>query len=191
MKKPLHAKRDALENLWQQGLSGQALLRDHSKLVDEFLQECFLKTELKGAEESVALVALGGYGRQELFPYSDIDLMILYRPEVSDGVNKVADAVLYPLWDTGLEVGHGVRTVEEALELANDDFYFQVSMLDARLIAGSQLLYFELLSAYREKYVEGQRREFVFTMENFRDERREKFGSHCYLLEPNIKEGKG
>ncbi len=191
MKPPLRAKREALEALWQQGLSGEALLRGHSKLVDEFIQERFLETDVAGAEESVALVALGGYGRQEQFPYSDIDLMILYRPEVEKDVNKIADSILYPLWDTGLEIGHGVRTVKDTVELAGDDFFFRVAMLDARLLAGSQLLYFELLSAYKEKYVEGQRQEFVETMERFRAERRERFGSHSYLLEPHIKEGKG
>ncbi len=191
MKSPLRAKREALENLWQQGLSGQALLRGHSKLVDEFVLECFLEAEVPGAEESVALVALGGYGRQELFPYSDIDLMVLYRSEVRDEVGQIADSVLYPLWDTGLEVGHGVRSVEEAVALAGEDFYFRVALLDARLLAGSQLLYFELLSAYREKFIEGQRQEFVETMERFRVERREKYGVHAYLLEPHIKEGKG
>ena len=191
MKSPLRAKREALENLWQQGLSGQALLRGHSKLVDEFVLDCFLEAEVAGAEESVALVALGGYGRQELFPYSDIDLMILYRAEVRDDVGQIADSVLYPLWDNGLEVGHGVRSVDEAVELAADDFYFRVALLDARLLAGSQLLYFELLSTYREKYIEGQRQEFVETMERFRLERRKKYGVHSFLLEPHIKEGKG
>jgi len=191
MKPPLRAKREALEELWRQGLSGQALLRGHSKLVDEFVQECFLGSDIAGAEESVALVALGGYGRQELFPYSDIDLMILFRPEVEGDVGAIADSVLYPLWDTGLEVGHGVRSVEEVIALAGEDFYFRVAMLDARLLAGSQLLYFELLSLYRQQFVEGKRLEFVETMERFRRERRLKFGSHSYLLEPNIKEGKG
>ncbi len=191
MKTPLRAERAALEKLWEQGLSGQALLRGHSRLADEFIQECFQKTDLPGAEESVALVALGGYGRQELFPFSDIDLMILYRPELKEEVGKVADSVLYPLWDTGLEVGHGVRTVQECVEQAREDFYFQVALLDARLISGSQLLFFELQSEYKEKFVEGKREWFVRNMKLFRDERCKRFGSHSYLLEPHIKEGKG
>ena len=191
MKSPLRAKREALEALWQKGLSGSALLRGHSKLVDEFIQECFLKTDVAGAEESVALVAVGGYGRQELFPFSDIDLMILYRPELGEDVGRITDSILYPLWDTGLEIGHGVRSVEEAVKLASDDFFFRVAMLDTRLLAGSQLLYLELLSVYKEKYVEGKRQEFVETMKRSRAERRERFGSHSYLLEPHVKEGKG
>ncbi|MCP3677406.1 MAG: HD domain-containing protein, partial [Deltaproteobacteria bacterium] len=191
MKSQLRANRGALESLWQQGLSGQALLRGQSKLVEEFGEECFLEAGVQGADESVALVALGGYGRQELFPYSDIDLMILYRPEVKGSVAQVADSILYPLWDTGLEVGHGVRSVEEAVGLAAEDFFFRVAMLDARLIAGSQLLYFELLSTYKAEFVEGKRQEFVEIMEGVRAERRMKFGKHSYLLEPQVKEGKG
>ena len=191
MRSPLHSQREALEKLWEQGLSGHSLLRSHSRLVDEFILECFQASELSGAAESVSLVALGGYGRQELFPFSDIDLMILYRPSAGEEVGKITDAILYPLWDTGLDVGHGVRTVEESLRHAGEDFFFRVAMLDARLIGGSQLLFFELLSGYKEKFVEGEREEFVRSMKIFRDERRTRFGSHSYLLEPNIKEGKG
>ncbi len=191
MRSPLFARREALEELWRQGLSGQALLRRHSRLVDEFIEECFVQAGVAGAEESVAIIALGGYGRQELFPYSDIDLMVLFRPEVEGSISRIADAVLYPLWDTGLEVGHGVRSVSEAVALAGDDFFFRVSMLDPRLLAGSQLLYYEMLTAYREQFIEGKRLEFVEIMERFRHERRNKFGSHSYLLEPHVKEGKG
>ncbi len=177
--------------MWQQGLTGHPLLRSHSRLVDEFILQCFQETEVAGAGESVALVALGGYGRQELFPFSDIDLMILYRPGVKAEVGRITDTILYPLWDTGLDVGHGVRTVQESLQQAAEDFFFRVAMLDARLIGGSQLLFFELLSKYKEKYIEGSREEFVRSMKIFRDDRRVRFGSHSYLLEPNIKEGKG
>ncbi len=191
MNSPLHAQRESLEKLWEQGLTGHSLLLKHSRLVDEFIVQCFQDTKVAGAAESVALVALGGYGRQELFPFSDIDLMILYRSDIKKEVGKITDSILYPLWDTGLDVGHGVRTVEESLQQAGEDFFFRVAMLDARLIGGSQLLFFELLSKYKEKFVEGSREEFVRSMKIFRDDRRDRFGSHSYLLEPNIKEGKG
>ncbi|MFH2122852.1 MAG: [protein-PII] uridylyltransferase [Pseudomonadota bacterium] len=186
----LRAQRAALEKLWQQGLSGQALLAEQSRLVDVFLCQHFHDAirELTG---SIALVALGGYGRQELFPYSDIDLMILYQPEQQAEVKRVAEAILYPLWDTGLEVGHAVRTVQESMEHAGQDFFFQVAMLDARFLAGSQDLFDDLLAQYRLRFVEGGREEFVRSMKAFRAARRNRFGSHSYLLEPHIKEGKG
>ena len=97
----LRADREALEELWKQGVVGRELLLKHSRLVDEFIVECFRGVEAEGLEGSVSLLALGGYGRKELFPYSDIDLMILYRPEVEEQVGAVTDGVLYPLWDTG------------------------------------------------------------------------------------------
>jgi [protein-PII] uridylyltransferase len=186
----LRAQRAALEKLWQQGLSGQALLAEQSRLVDVFIRQHFhaAASELSG---SIALVALGGYGRQELFPYSDIDMMVLYRPEQQAEIKQVAEAILYPLWDTGLEVGHGVRTVREAMDHAGQDFFFQVAMLDARFLAGSQELFDGLLAQYRLRFIEGGREEFVRSMRACRAARRQRFGSHSYLLEPHIKEGKG
>lgn len=187
----LRAQRETLEELWKKGLSGQALLTEQSRLVDEFIAEHFDAAADEKATGSIALIALGGYGRSELFPYSDIDLLILFREDAKEEMEKVANGVLYPLWDTGLEVGHGVRTVNECLSFAKEDFFFQVAMLDARLLVGSESLFDELLSRYKTDFIEGFRGEFVRAMKTFRNERRKRFGSHSYLLEPNIKESKG
>ncbi|MBC8207576.1 MAG: HD domain-containing protein, partial [Desulfobulbaceae bacterium] len=190
MASPLRAQREALEELWRQGLSGQALLAEQSRLVDVFLVERFVEAT-KGLEGQVALLALGGYGRSELFPYSDIDLMILYVSEVSDRIGGVAEAILYPLWDAGLDVGHGVRTVAESLDHAREEFFFQVALLDARFLAGSEDLCQDLLGQFQGAFIEGKREAFVQTMKGFRLDRRQRFGSHSYLLEPHVKEGKG
>ena len=123
--------------------------------------------------------------------FSDIDLMILYHPKVAKHISRVTDAVLYPLWDTGLEIGHGVRTVAESIRHAQEEYFFLVALLDARLIYGSEDLFEELLKAYRKKYVDGHREQFVDKMKGYRESRRERFGSHSYLLEPHIKEGRG
>ena len=187
----LRTERDALEKLWEQGLSGRSLLLHHSRLVDEFIAGCFAGAARNLPPDTVALVALGGYGRRELFPYSDIDLMLLYHPDFRDGVKGIADAVLYPLWDSGMEVGHGVRTVEESLLQAGEDYFFLVSMLDARLIAGSAGLFGNLLLRFRDEYIEGRRDVFVEKMKEHRRRRRKRYGHHSYLLEPHIKEGKG
>ena len=187
----LRAQRETLEELWKKGLKGQALLSEQSRLVDEFIVDLFNGATDGKENDSVALVALGGYGRRELFPYSDIDLLILFREDAKEEMETVANGVLYPLWDTGLDVGHGVRTVVECLSFAKEDFFFQVAMLDARLLVGSESLFTELLAHYRTDFIEGARDEFVHAMKIFRSERRERFGSHSYLLEPNIKESKG
>jgi len=187
----LKTQKQALDELWSRGLSGTRLLKDHSLFADSFLKDCFLQIDIDGLQSQVAIVALGGYGRQELFPFSDIDLMILFRPRFRKQVKEVADGLLYPLWDTGYEVGHGVRTIKESLAQAREDFVFQVAMLDARLVVGSEQLFADLIDAYRQHFVEGRRDDFVHNLNRYTEERRERFGSHGYLLEPNIKESKG
>jgi len=187
----LRTQRETLEELWQQGLSGQPLLAEQSRLADAFIVEHFEKSSADDSSDSIAIIALGGYGRSELFPYSDIDLLILFREEAKEEMERVVNGILYPLWDTGLDVGHGVRTIEECLSHAKEDFFFQVAMLDARLLTGSDSLFAELQKKYQAEFVDGAREDFVKTMKQFRHDRRKRFGSHSYLLEPNIKESKG
>ena len=189
MNTELRAKRDALEDLWRQGLSGHALLDKHTRLMDAALAGYFKQSQAE--REEMSLVALGGYGRSELFPYSDIDLMLLYSHGAEDKIKDVAEAVFYPLWDAGLEVGHGVRNLDSCLDEAGKDFFLQVSLLDARLIAGSEALFTELEKNFRKTYVEGQRKSFLQDMLSHRSKRHERFGNHSYLLEPHIKESRG
>ncbi|MFZ5797643.1 MAG: [protein-PII] uridylyltransferase [Desulfobulbus sp.] len=187
-----HAARQALEELWRQGISGHELLREQTRLADAFIIGHFNDSRtIREAGGQVALVALGGYGRRELYPFSDIDLLLLHDRGAAKYMQAVAEAILYPLWDSGCEVGHSVRTPEEAVSFARDDFIFQVSLLDARFLAGSDDLFGRLRDRYQKKILDGGRRRFVEAMEGLRAERRQRYGSHSYLLEPHIKEGKG
>ena len=185
----LRAKRDALEYLWRQGLGGQALLHKHSQLIDDYLVSLFRNCPEAG--EGMSLIALGGYGRKELFPYSDIDLLLLHAPEAEDRLGPVTEALFYPLWDAGLEVGHGVRTQNACLADARQDFFFQVALLDARHLAGSQTLFSSLREAFHRELIAGHRRDFLQKMMQHRDERHQRYGMHSYQLEPNIKESRG
>jgi UTP:GlnB (protein PII) uridylyltransferase len=128
----LRARRQVLDAYWQQGISGYTLLRKHSDFIDHHLVQGFERAA--GEAEGFALVALGGYGRQELYPFSDIDLMLLYDPAWEEDLNSLAEAVLYPLWDSGLEVGHAVRTPEECLADADSDFFFRVARCTKQLL---------------------------------------------------------
>ena len=184
-------KREALEAIWARAGGGDEELRRHSLAADELIVESYAKVAGLDRHGDVALVALGGYGREELFPASDVDLMILYRAELGEAIGRIADGVLYPLWDSGLEVGHGVRTLEESMAHAGEDYFFLVALLDARLIDGSRELFAELLDTYGRLFIEGRREEFVEKMKVHRDSRRQRYGSHSYLLEPHIKEGRG
>ncbi len=188
------AEREALQRSWANITNGggeSAFLLNHSRMVDEFIVNRYKEAKIADCDGRIAFVALGGYGRKELYPFSDVDLMILYHPKVKKQIGRATDAVLYPLWDTGLEIGHGVRTVAESIKHAQEEYFFLVALLDARLIYGAEDLFAELLKAYRKKYVDGHREKFVEKMKEHRWSRRERFGSHSYLLEPHIKEGRG
>ena len=123
-------------------LAGVALCRAYSELVDGWLRDLF-EIEM-GPVDGVALVAVGGYGREELSPQSDIDLLLLHdgRPDIAD----IAERIWYPIWDEGLKLGHSVRTVKEALALAADDLDTATSLLSSRLVAGSEPLVGELVT---------------------------------------------
>ncbi|MCI5144615.1 MAG: hypothetical protein D3923_03600, partial [Candidatus Electrothrix sp. AR3] len=192
MSSDLHAQQKALEELWQQGLSGHELLIRHANLVDSFIVDLFRNASaVQKAGGEITLIALGGYGRRELYPYSDVDLLLLHDRKAEKSMQEVAESILYPLWDAGFEVGHSVRRIKDAVRFAAEDYIFQVSLLDARLLTGSEELYRSLLKRYRKKILDGNRHKFVQTMDAMCIERRQKYGSHAYLLEPHIKEGKG
>ena len=188
----LRVRQEALEELWQRGLSGHELLRRHTDLVDDFIADRFRSSSAVSASKgNLALVALGGYGRRELYPYSDVDLLLLHDRRAGRNIQEVAESILYPLWDAGFEVGHSVRGIKDAVRFAAEDFFFQVSLLDARFLVGSEVLFDRLLGRFRKKILDGRRQRFVDTMEEFRARRRERYGVHAYLLEPHIKEGRG
>lgn len=182
--------RQALTALWDQDLSGRELLIHHSSLVDGFIENRLIEA-LGGHPSGISLIALGGYGRRELFPFSDIDLLLLYDEKASGLLEQVTDAVFYPLWDAGLEVGHGVRTVQACLEDMKQDFFFQVALLDARLVCGDKDLFTKLSEKFRKSFDRGTRKTFVQDMMAHRAERHRRCGDHTYLLEPNIKESRG
>ena len=188
----LRTRQQELAEQWRQGLDGWELLHRHAALADAFIVEQFDRAQMAGEiPGQVAMVALGGYGRGELYPYSDIDLLLLHDQRAGEALQTAARALLYPLWDAGYEVGHSVRTVKEAVRFAREDFPFQVALLDARLVAGAAPLLEELRERYTTTILQGRRQQFVRAMEGWRAERRRRYGSHSFLLEPHIKEGTG
>ncbi len=186
------AGKDSLEQLWQQGLVGKELIDKYTSMVDEFICHNFTNhcNEREHGGE-IAIIALGGYGRHELYPFSDIDLLLLHDKKAGKKIKETAEAILYPLWDSGFEVGHSVRTIKDALSFAKEDFIFKVALLDTRLLCGSNVLFCKLVSEYQKKIVKGKREQFAKEMNSLRHERHKKYGKHSFLLEPNIKEGKG
>lgn len=144
----------------------------------------------------VSLVALGGYGRAELSPLSDIDLMFLFPSKVSPEKvqplqEHLTNEILYPLWDCSLKVGHSTRTVDEVFAEARKDMQTKTSLLEARKIAGSQTLYDTFAAAYRTYYTTEDPRGYIAARLEDQANRRGKYGNTVFLQEPEIKNGVG
>ncbi|WP_374575029.1 [protein-PII] uridylyltransferase [Phenylobacterium sp.] len=141
--------------------------------------------------ERLALMAVGGYGRGTLAPFSDIDLLFLRPYKETAHVESVIEYMLYALWDLGFKVGHASRTVEECVKLSREDFTIRTSILEARRLAGDERLAGELKRRFIADVIKGTEAEFVTAKLKERDERHERAGVSRYMVEPNVKEGKG
>ena len=141
--------------------------------------------------EELAVVATGGYGRGELAPGSDIDLLFLYPYKRTPHLEQMAEFLLYKLWDLRLKVGQATRSVGECIKLAQTDLTVETALLESRLVWGSERLFEELRTRFREELVTGRERAFIEAKLAERDARHERVGDSRYLLEPNVKEGKG
>jgi [protein-PII] uridylyltransferase len=141
--------------------------------------------------ERIALVGLGGTGRGEMAPFSDIDLMMLVPQGRAPWCEQVAEALLYLLWDLKLKVGQSVRTPGEAITLAKSDMTIRTSLLEARYLWGDESLSEETRLRFRRDVVAGSARAFVTAKLAERDERHARMGDSRYVVEPNVKDGKG
>ncbi|MEA2780338.1 MAG: [protein-PII] uridylyltransferase, partial [Rhodospirillaceae bacterium] len=143
------------------------------------------------AGEHLALIAVGGYGRGELAPHSDIDLLFLLPYKLTPHGEQVVEFMLYRLWDLGLKVGHATRSVDDCMRQARADMTVRTGLLEARFLWGEQRLYQELKQRFRREVAIGDGLDFVEAKLAERDVRHERTGNSRYALEPNIKEGKG
>jgi [protein-PII] uridylyltransferase len=178
--------------------SGRRLARETCFMTDQLIRAIydFTTTQLyplanPSAAEKVALVAVGGYGRAELAPYSDIDLLFLLPYKLTPHCEQVVEYILYRLWDLGLKVGQSTRSIDECLARAKDDLTILTALLEARYLWGEQELFDKFRKRFHKECVAGQGEAFYQAKLNERKQRHEKFGPSRYALEPNIKEGKG
>lgn len=141
--------------------------------------------------EQLAVVATGGYGRGTMAPGSDIDLLFLLPYKQTAWSESVVEGMLYVLWDLKLKVGHATRSVEECLREARADMTIRTALLEARYLFGTRVLYEELVTRFDAELVVGSAAEFVDAKLRERDLRVSKAGSSRYLVEPNVKDGKG
>jgi [protein-PII] uridylyltransferase len=185
------------------GATGRAVCQARASVVDILIRyiwegaKATLSVQARQEFPPLALVALGGYGRGELNPHSDLDIMFLHTGQVvASGtplpyLSKLMNGILYPLWDLNFKVGHSVRTIAESVRMANTDMQSKTSFLEARLIAGDARLFEKFQKTVLSKCVQG--REAAYLAARVRDQtaRREKFGNSATMQEPNLKNGCG
>jgi [protein-PII] uridylyltransferase len=193
-KKFLKLEEHRLRLKHQAGGGGREICARRAELVDVILRHVFTTAANADAHQktSLALLALGGYGRGELNPFSDVDVMLLHgNDRVSPYVEEMAEQILYLLWDIGFKVGHSTRSVKEALEQANRDMLTKTAMLESRFLAGDHDLAQQFRDQFRAKCVFGFEQEYVELRMHDQEARHHKFGDSVYMQEPNIKSGCG
>ncbi|HPV45248.1 MAG TPA: [protein-PII] uridylyltransferase [Methylotenera sp.] len=181
----LKAQQNALKASFFQHKNTAQLLRKHAQLIDALLKQIWLQANIHAG---VALIAVGGYGRGELFPYSDIDLLILLPDQHDDVLNGQIENLIGQLWDIGLSVGHSVRSLQECVNEAAQDVTVQTNLLEARLLAGNKASYQLFIEATRAQM---QPAKFFAAKFKEQNNRHAKFNDTAYNLEPNIKESPG
>ncbi|AUX68680.1 [protein-PII] uridylyltransferase [Porphyrobacter sp. HT-58-2] len=141
--------------------------------------------------ERLAILAVGGYGRAEMAPHSDVDIAFLTPMRRAPWCEQVIEAMLYLLWDLGLKVGHSSRTVSDTVRMAREDLTIRTALLESRLVWGEQALYDELRARFWNEVAKGSERQFLTQKLAERDARHKRMGDSRYVVEPNIKDGKG
>ncbi len=176
---------DEIRHWFDEGCSGRTMTERFTAGTDRLVKEIFQSVD---PDADVALMATGGYGRGEMAPFSDVDVMFFARDRRD---TKASEKVLYKLWDTGLDISHSFRTPRECIEEATKDVRTRTALLEARFVAGSSKIY-EMFR--KEVYPEvAQRRQKEFVRDKLREmeKRHLDSGDSVYLLEPHIKEGEG
>lgn len=183
--------------------SGRQVCEGRAALIDVLLRYLWTaaKSNLSAQAQKefppLALVGLGGYGRGELNPHSDIDFMFLHAGQVVAGskplphLSRLMDSILYPLWDLGFKIGHSVRTIAECVQIATADMQAKTSLIESRLIVGEEKLFEKFQKTIVAKCVDGHEDEYIAERVQDQAARHEKFGNSATMQEPNIKNGCG
>jgi len=191
-----------LKLMHRAGASGREICAGRAAMLDALLQHLWgvAKSSLSaGAQKEfppLALVAIGGYGRAELNPHSDIDFMFLHDGQIAANrplpyLSRLIDGVLYPLWDIGLKIGHSVRSIDDCVKIANTDMQSKTSLIESRLIAGDEALFKKFQKTLVARCVDGYEEKYIALRLEDQSVRRAKFGNSACMQEPNLKNGCG
>ncbi|MCC2980727.1 [protein-PII] uridylyltransferase [Sphingomonas sp. IC4-52] len=172
--------------------NAQAFLIDQLlKLLFDLVTQRLYPLSNPTAAERLTLVAVGGYGRGEMAPFSDVDIGFLTPWKQTPWAEQVIESILYALWDLGLKVGHSSRSLDEMVRQAKSDVTIRTALLEGRFVCGNEALYEESLARFRNEVTRGTERQFIADKLAERNARHVKMGDTRYVVEPNVKEGKG
>lgn len=193
----LTEQRQKLRERHDRGEAGLTIAGWHASFIDVFIISIFNSVEaraslgLEGAQQACVVLGLGGYGRKELSPFSDIDLLFLYAEKIEPQVEEVIRKILYPLWDVGYDLGYTVQSFKECLEMASSDPSFLTALLDARRITGSSPLAQALQADIGALLKGGQGSLWQDWLLKEQEKRHLRYGDSAFFLEPHLKEGLG
>jgi len=190
----MNAARDRAATGLRAGLPGVALAEQLSHEVEAIVAELLafhLARARKGASSEIAVLATGGFGRRELAPYSDLDLLFLCAKSPDGAVEELARAILVPLWDAKVDAGHAVRSVSDALALPASDLAAATALLDARFLTGDRGVAERFLSSYQTRVAKVSPDGFVARLRAEQHSRHSRFGDTIFMLEPDLKSGPG
>jgi [protein-PII] uridylyltransferase len=193
-RKYLDFHRQRIRGEHEAGSSGRQVVGSLTEMIDTLLRNLsrIVAGDLSAdGTEQCGLIALGGYGRGELNPRSDIDLMFLYSGKDKTFAEALSERMLYLLWDLSLEVGYSVRTVDDCLDMADKDITARTALIDSRFLFGNEILYEEYEKQVVNSVLSRSPQAFIRQKLEENQQRLKKYGSSVYNLEPNIKEGEG
>ena len=191
-----------LKLLHRAGAGGREICQGRAAILDALVRHLWdsakasLSPPMQKEFPVIALVAIGGYGRAELNPHSDVDFMFLHEGQVNAGkplpaLAKVMDGILYPLWDVGLKIGYSVRNLDDCIKVANTDMQSKTSLIEARLIVGNETLFSKFQKTVVAKCVVGYEEKYIAARLEDQAGRRTKHGNSACMQEPNLKNGCG
>ncbi len=171
--------------------AGAFLIDQLLRLVFDFTTQRLYPLSNPTASERLCLAAVGGYGRAEMSPHSDVDIAFLTPYKPTAWTEQVIESMLYSLWDLGLKIGHSSRSLDETIRMAKSDLTIRTALLESRYVWGDQHLYDEAAARFDREVMAGTARAFVTEKLAERDARHKRMGESRYVVEPNLKEGKG
>lgn len=186
--------REKIRHDLEEGGDGLRCARQLSDVQDELIRALFdyvTRFVHTSGKARLVVAAVGGYGRGTLAPGSDIDLLFLLPEKAPAATRKIVEAMLYTLWDLRQKVGHSTRSIEECLRYAREDMTVRTALLEARFILGDEALFEDMRNRFEQEIVSTTPAEFVAAKLAERDSRINKGGNARYLVEPNVKDGKG